>query len=700
MRDDSDKSANRLIKEKSPYLLQHAHNPVDWYAWTEEAFEKARKEDKPIFLSVGYSTCHWCHVMAHESFEDDDVAELMNESFVNIKVDREERPDIDMIYMQVAQMMTGRGGWPLTIIMTPDKKPFYADTYIPKNARYNKPGLLDLIPKIVQLWNDDRSNIMDVTKRVMEALKTPKSSSKQKLDISTLDDAFNGFEQRYDKIRGGFGSAPKFPSPHNLLFLMRYWNRTRNENALNMVEKTLQQMRLGGMYDQIGFGFHRYSTDANWLLPHFEKMLYDQAMLMMAYTEAYQITKKEEYKKAVDEIVRYLKRNLLGPEGGFYSAEDADSEGEEGKFYVWTLSEIKDCLDENEAELFIEFFNILEEGNFLEESSGHRTGQNIPYHTQTLGEYAKAKGIEERELDTLLEQARVKLLELRSTRIRPHLDDKILTDWNSLMITSLAKAARVFESEEYLKLAEAALDFINKNMHDQNGVLLHRYREGEATIQAFLDDYSFLIWGLIELYETTFKVHYIQQAMQYIQTILAEFWDPMEGGFYFTGTHSEKILSRQMEAYDGAIPSGISVSMYNLVRIGRMLGSIEHEEKAMKIGERFSDMLTNTGTGFSMMLIALDYALGPTQEIVIAGEMEDQQTIRMLELLSSEFIPLATILLRDTEKQKGLLSKLAPYTRFHEQIRKKTTAYVCVEKNCKLPTTEIGQVRELLKIKD
>ncbi|MFW9920005.1 MAG: thioredoxin domain-containing protein [Candidatus Thorarchaeota archaeon] len=688
-----------MSEEKSPYLLQHAHNPVDWYPWTEEAFEKARAEDKPIFLSVGYSTCHWCHVMAHESFEDEEVAQLMNNAFVNIKVDREERPDIDMIYMQVAQMMTGRGGWPLTIIMTPDKKPFYADTYIPKTARYNKPGLLELIPRIKTLWKTDRSNINDVTKRVLDTLKEKTVADKHDLSDSTLDLAFKGFEERFDELRGGFGSAPKFPSPHNLLFLMRYWKRTGNKKALQIVEKTLYEMRKGGIYDQVGFGFHRYSTDANWLLPHFEKMLYDQAMHLMAYTEAYQITKKDEYRIVAEEIVTYLRRDLLSSEGGFFSAEDADSEGEEGKFYVWTLDEIKNHLDEREATVFIEMYNIMEEGNFFDEATGHRTGQNIPYITETLHEYAKGMKIDETELQKIIESARQKLIAVRSTRIRPHLDDKVLTDWNALIIVALAKAARVFDNVEYLNLAENALTFINSTLHDAQGILLHRYRDGEATISAFLDDYAFLIWALIELYQTTFKVQYIQQAMQYLDVLISEFWDPMQGGLYFTGIHSEKILSRQIEGYDGAIPSGNSVAMYNLIRMGRMLGAIEYEDKAMKIAEHFSSILSTAGTGFSMMLIALEFSLGPTHEIVIAGDAEASETIDMISLLSKEFLPRATVLLRGTENQRAMLSKLAPYTKYHESIKKKPTAFVCIEKNCKLPTTEIGQVRELLNIR-
>ncbi len=669
---------------------------MDWYPWGEEAFEKAKAEDKPIFLSIGYSTCHWCHVMAHESFEDDEVAQVMNEAFINIKVDREERPDIDKTYMQVAHMMTGRGGWPLTIIMTPEKKPFYADTYIPKTSRYGKPGLLEMIPRISHLWENDQSNISQVTDRVLDALKTSVSVDGSGLDISILDEAFSAFEKRFDDKRGGFGSAPKFPSPHNLMFLLRHWKRTGAERSLHMVRRTLDMMRKGGIYDQVGFGFHRYSTDAYWMLPHFEKMLYDQAMHIMVYTEAYQVSKEPMYRDIVYEIITYLRRELLSPEGGFYSAEDADSEGEEGKFYVWTQDELREILDKNEADAFIETFNIQEGGNYLEEATGLRSGNNIPYLERTLSDIAEALNINEDSLRKRIESAREKLLNARGKRVRPHLDDKILTDWNALMVVALAKAARVFDDREILGLASAALEFIRTTMHDETGMLLHSYRNLKASVPAFLDDYAFMSWALFEMYQATFEVQYLQQALHYSEVMISEFWDTTEGGFYFSGIHSEKILTRQIDAYDGAIPSGNSVAMYNLIRMGRMLGRVDLEERAMKVTERFSTMIRRAPTGFSMMLVGLDFAIEPTSEVIIAGLPDETSTTKMLRYLSTEFFPNTTVMLRGTDEQRSVLSRLAPYTRFHEPIRNSATAYVCIEKNCKLPTTEIKQMIDIL----
>jgi uncharacterized protein YyaL (SSP411 family) len=697
--DKKDQTPNRLINEKSPYLLQHAYNPVDWYAWNEEAFEKAKKENKPIFLSIGYSTCHWCHVMEHESFEDHEVAELMNATFVNIKVDREERPDIDKTYMQVAQMMTGRGGWPLTIIMTPDKKPFYADTYIPKKMRYNKPGMVDLIPRIDDLWKTDQENITDVTKRIMEALDSSNTAVRtRQLDIEDIENAFASYTQRFDQKKGGFGRAPKFPSPHNMLFLLRYWKRTGDKWALHMVEKTLTEMRLGGVYDQIGFGFHRYSTDSHWLLPHFEKMLYDQAMILMAYTETFLATKNQQYALVVDEVVEYLVQEMLSPEGAFYSAEDADSEGEEGKFYVWDYEEITSILSGEEQDVFIKAFNIKEDGNFLDEATGKKHGANIPHLSLHPAKLAETLGVERGRLKDIVTNARQKLLNIRAGRIRPHLDDKILTDWNGLLIAALAKAARAMGSNEYAEIAKTAMEFILDKMKKANGVLLHRYREGDAAINGFLDDYAFVIWGLIELYETTYEPRYLSEALELIDVQLSRFWDNEHGGFFFTDINSEKLLQRQIDAYDGAIPSGNSVSMYNLVRLGRLLGNAEFEEKAAQVGARFTDLIERSMGGFSMMLSALDYALGPTHEVVIAGEPRAEETNKMLQELETIYMPNLTVLLRGRPDQITTLNELASYTKFHEPIKNTATAFVCIEQNCKLPTNDIEKMKDLLGV--
>ncbi|MGY5877230.1 MAG: thioredoxin domain-containing protein, partial [Candidatus Thorarchaeota archaeon] len=504
--------ANGLVHEKSPYLLQHAYNPVDWYPWGDEAFEKAKKEDKPIFLSIGYSTCHWCHVMEHESFEDEEVANLMNENFVCIKVDREERPDIDKVYMEVAQMMTGRGGWPLTIIMTPNKRPFIAATYISKQDRYGQRGMLSLIPIIHNLWTHEREKVDLTVEQVHEALVATGSTGKEELTIDSIEAAFSQYSQRFDEKLGGFGQAPKFPSPHNLLLILRYWKRTGDDWALHMVEKTLQEMRKGGIFDHIGFGFHRYSTDSKWLLPHFEKMLYDQAMLMLAYTEAFQATRKEEYAKVVREIAEYLFRDMKHERGAFYSAEDADSEGVEGKFYVWSMEEITKILTEQEVRIASKGFNISEKGNFREEATGEETGLNIPHITTGHESIASSLELEHKDFETELESVRKKLFSVREKRVRPHLDDKILTDWNGLMIAALAKAARILDDADLLEAAKASATFILEEMIDSDGHLYHRFREDEVKIRGFLDDYAFLVWALIELYETTFDITYLQRA--------------------------------------------------------------------------------------------------------------------------------------------------------------------------------------------
>ena len=498
---------NRLAAEKSPYLLQHADNPVDWYPWGPEAFEKARMENKPIFLSIGYSTCHWCHVMEHESFEDEQVAKLLNETFVCIKVDREERPDIDQVYMTVCQMMTGSGGWPLTVITTPDKKPFYVGTYFPRESRFGRIGMMDLVPRIKQAWADDPDELLAHARRISDSLQqTVPSSPGQMPDETSLALAYQQLSGIFDRANGGFGNSPKFPTPHNLVFLLHYHKRAPEQNSLKMVEQTLQAMRAGGIYDHIGFGFHRYSTDSRWLVPHFEKMLYDQALLAMAYTQAYQATADARYSQTAREIISYVLRDMTDTGGGFYSAEDADSEGGEGKFYLWTSDEVGDCLTPDEADLVRKVFNISREGNFSEEATGERTGRNILHLTDNLDTFAEDLSISQKELQERLEAARGKLFQYRQKRIHPHKDDKILTDWNGLMIAALAQAGRALDETEYTEAAEKAADFILTNLRRPDGRLLHRYRDGNAGIDAHLDDYAFLTWAMLELYETTFNI--------------------------------------------------------------------------------------------------------------------------------------------------------------------------------------------------
>jgi uncharacterized protein YyaL (SSP411 family) len=688
---------NKLISEKSPYLLQHAYNPVNWYPWGAEAFERAKKENKPIFLSIGYSTCHWCHVMAHESFEDEEVAALMNDSFVNIKVDREERPDIDGVYMQVAQMMTGSGGWPLTIVMTPDRKPFYAATYIPKEARFRQLGMIQVVPRLKEIWETERENVDDVIGQIERALSAESTGqSDVQVDLETIETAFSMFLKRFDEKKGGFGTAPKFPSPHNLMLLLRYWKRTGNKDALNMVETTLREMRRGGIWDHIGFGFHRYSTDAEWLLPHFEKMLYDQAMLLHAYIETFEATGDAFYSDVAQDIIQYVFRDLTSPEGAFYSAEDADSEGVEGKFYVWAHNEIKGILDAQEFDAFSRYYNIVEHGNFEEEATREETGLNIPHVTDSLEKVAEEIGTTSDLLDKILENGRSKVFDVREKRIRPQRDDKILTDWNGLFIAALAKASRTLGNNDYLKAAEQAMDFILTKLRTNDGRLLHRFREGEVLVPGFLDDYAFLVWGLIELYETSFNPGYLELARDLTKTQIEHFWDTKNNAFFFTADDSEELLVRQKDAYDGAIPSGNSVSMLNLIRLARLLGDEEVEARSTEIPEFFSDIINRSPTGFSFMLTSLDYALGPSHEVVIAGGLDEDDTQMILGELRSRFLPNTVVLLRSDEETSKSLNDLAPFSKFYDRVNDRVTVHVCINHNCKLPTNDIGQMLKLL----
>ncbi len=692
-----ERKPNRLINEKSPYLLQHAYNPVDWYPWGEEAFEKAKKENKPIFLSIGYSTCHWCHVMETESFEDPEVARLMNETFVCIKVDREERPDIDSIYMTVCQMMTGSGGWPLTIIMTPDKKPFFAATYIPKEGRFGQPGMKELIPQIEKMWKSERERLENIGAELTSALKErPADVSGPEPGEDALHKAYKELAAAFDERYGGFGSAPKFPSPQNLLFLLRYWKRTGDQKPLSMVEKTLSSMRLGGVYDHIGFGFHRYSTDERWLLPHFEKMLYDQAMLVMAYTETYQATGKEEYKQTAREILTYVLRDMTAPDGGFYSAEDADSEGEEGKFYLWTEKEIREVLTAEEAELLIKVFNVEKEGNFTEEATRTKTGRNILHLQEPIPELAKELKISAEKLEQRLEKAREKLFAFREKRVHPEKDDKILTDWNGLMIAAMAKAARAFGEDKFEAAAKKSADFMLTRMRNANGQIFHRFRDGDAAITGFLDDYAFLIWGLIELYETTFEVKYLEAANELNKLMIELFWDDEGGAFYFTADNAEELLVRKKDFYDGAYPSGNSVAMFNLLRLGRITANTEYDKKAARLNRAFSPLISKTPTACTQQLVALDFAIGPSYEVAIVGNFQAADTRAMLTALRRRFIPNKVVLFRPAAEESPAIVRLAEFTRYLSSQKGKATAYVCRNYVCNLPTTDIKKMLELL----
>ncbi len=687
---------NYLINEKSPYLLQHAHNPVEWYPWGEEAFEKARKENKPIFLSIGYSTCHWCHVMEHESFEDSTVAAEMNKTFISIKVDREERPDIDNIYMTVCQMLTGSGGWPLTIIMTPDKKPFYAGTYFPKETRFGRIGMVELTQKIRDSWSNDREKINNSAEKITSAIQSiDEKVGSSEITEEATHNAFEQFNKRFDSEFGGFGSSPKFPSPHNLTFLLRYWKQTGNSDALNMVEKTLTSMRKGGIFDHIGFGFHRYSTDREWLLPHFEKMLYDQAMLINAYTETYQATKNIEYTNVAEEIIEYVLRDMTSPEGGFYSAEDADSEGIEGKFYVWSIDEIREVLDEKEAQLFITTYNLTEHGNFTEESTKKETGENIPHLKNSITEIAERIKLNGAELEARLESIRQKLFAVRENRVHPYKDDKILTDWNGLMIAALAKTARVLNNKQIEDAAIKSMNYILIEMRKQDGRLFHRSRDGEVSIQATIDDYAFVIWGLLELYETTFNTNYLKTAIEFQEIQNKYFWDKTKGGFFFTASDAEELLTRSKDIYDGAIPSGNSVAFNNLLKLGKLTATSNFEELASQMSKTFSDAVNNAPSGTTMMLQGLNFALGNSSEVIIVGNENLNKTKEFLNKLNREFIPNKVVLFKSSNN-KELLEQVAPYTKDYKIENKNLMVYVCKNFNCNIPTSDFETVLELL----
>ncbi|HUX98210.1 MAG TPA: thioredoxin domain-containing protein [Candidatus Deferrimicrobium sp.] len=698
------KKTNKLIHEKSPYLLQHAYNPVNWYPWGSEAFEKAGKEDKPIFLSIGYSTCHWCHVMEQESFEDAEVAKLMNEVFVSIKVDREERPDIDNLYITVCQAMTGRGGWPLTIIMTPDKKPFFAATYIPKHGRFGSTGLLKIIPAINDYWKNKREDVRDSANKVLQAIQATSTPSKgEELGTVTLAMAYTQLLKKFDKKDGGFSDAPKFPTPHIILFLLRYWKRTGSDQALYMVEKTLQSMRLGGIFDQLGFGFHRYSTDYFWLLPHFEKMLYDQALLAIAYTEAYQATKKREYESTAREIFTYVLRDMTDPMGGFYSAEDADSKDEkgtmiEGKFYVWTEEELKKIMDSAEVDLITKVFNIKNGGNFLDQATQKRTGENILHLKKPPLDLASDLKISEVELKKFIENIRLKLFNHREKRFHPRKDDKILTDWNGLMIAALSIAARVFDNQNYLKAAQKAVDFIFNRMLRSDGRLLHRYRDGEAAVLANVDDYAFLIWALLELYETTFETRYLQKSIELQTELMDHFWDKIEGGFYFTADDAEVLLVRKKEVYDGAIPSGNSVAMLNLLRLGKVTGNSDYEKKAARIGQVFANEVNRIPAGFTMLLVSLEFAMGPSYQIVIAGNSQAEDTKLMIQKIREQFLPNKVMILNPTDQPSPEIIRIANFIENQKTINNKDTAYICINNSCKNPVTNVNNMLKALEV--
>ncbi|CAG7652511.1 hypothetical protein PAESOLCIP111_06555 [Paenibacillus solanacearum] len=682
---------NRLANEKSPYLLQHARNPVDWFPWSEEAFEIAKRDNKPIFLSIGYSTCHWCHVMERESFENEEVAELLNRDYISIKVDREERPDVDNLYMSVCQAMTGQGGWPLTIIMTPEKKPFFAGTYFPRERKFGRQGLKEILTQIAGKWKDDPMRVAKIGEQVVEETKKRLIANLEgELSDALLEQAYAMYESRFDAEHGGFGQAPKFPTSHNLSFLLRYWKRTGDAKALAMVEKTLDAMHRGGMFDHVGFGFARYSTDARWLVPHFEKMLYDNALLAMTYIEAFQATGQARYAEVAEQILAYVLRDMTDPEGGFYSAEDADSEGEEGKFYVWTSGEVKQVLGEEEGELYCDVYDITDDGNF--------EGRSIPNLIELMVESAaRLKQMDLQTMKQRLETSRQKLFAHREKRIHPHKDDKILTSWNGLMIMALAKAAKALQQPKYAAAARKAADFVLTRLRREDGRLLARYRDGEAAYLGYVDDYAFLVWGLIELYEATFDIKLLEQAVRLNEEMLRLFWDDEKGGLFFYGHDGEQLFTRPKEIYDGAMPSGNSAAALNMHKLARYTYDAALAQKAELQLQAFAGSVERYPAGHALFLIALDFALGAPMEVVIAGDPAKEDTQEMIREVHRTFLPQAITILHPKGDGEAEVARLIPLAQDKLPLGGRATAYVCENFACHSPVSDVEELREALQ---
>jgi len=687
---------NRLARETSPYLLQHAHNPVDWYPWGEEAFDRARREDRPIFLSIGYSTCHWCHVMERESFADEAVARLLNAHFVAVKIDREERPDLDQHFMAVCQKLTGAGGWPLTIVMTPDKQAFFAGTYYPRSRRWGRPGLLEILPLIDESWRTKRPDILRSAEDIAASLERtvlqggPRRADR--LTAATLDEAFRELASDFDPVRGGFGGAPKFPIPHQLAFLVRYWQRTGRGEALGMAGKTLKAMRRGGLYDHLGHGFHRYSTDADWLVPHFEKMLYDQALLAEVYAEAFAATGRAELRRTAAETADYVLRDLAGPEGGFATAEDADSEGEEGRFYLWTRDELEEVLGREDAAVAAKAYGVSEAGQAIKPESPP-DGRNVLHEARRPdGPGPAAESTEER-----LGSIRSKLLAARERRPRPFKDTKVLTDWNGLMIAGLAAVHRVTGEDRYLRAARRAAEFVLDRMRDSAGRLLHVYADGQARVPAFLDDHAFLAKGLTALYEAGYEPRYLEGALDLVERAIALFWDDKGGGFYFSV--EAEAGRRRKEIYDGAVPSGNSVMFMALLRLARLTGRRELEERASRLAAAFSAEIAAHPRMFTEFLCGLDYALGPSWEVVVVGSSEAEETRELLAVVKAACRRDIAGLFKPTDVPGTAkeVERLAPFTKDMNAGGGPAAAYVCSEAACLRPVASAAGLIEALK---
>ena len=676
---------NRLAKETSPYLLQHAHNPVDWYPWGEEAFAKARAENKPILLSVGYSACHWCHVMERESFKNEKIAELMNKLYVNIKVDREERPDIDEIYMNAVQMLTGRGGWPMTVFLTPEGKPFYGGTYFPPEDRHNLPAFPRVLAGVAQAYYERPQDIANSTTQILENLEkiTHREESSRQLEVETLEKTAASLAQHVDHTYGGLGGAPKFPNSMVFAFFLRQYKASGRQQYLVMTLHTLRKMAEGGMYDQIGGGFHRYSVDERWLVPHFEKMLYDNALLARVYLEAYQATRDEFFRQIVEEILAYVEREMMHSEGGFYSTQDADSEGEEGKFFVWSRDEVLRVLGDDIGEIFCRYYDVTDVGNFEH--------HNILHPTLSIEQLAKLFRRDVTTLTAQLTEAKQKLFAVREQRIKPGRDEKILTSWNGLMLSAFAEGYKVLGNPRYLEIARLTTSFIFTRLY-RDGRLLRSYKDGQAKFNAYLDDYAFFAAALIDLYEATFERSYLDRALVLTETLLTRFWDEKEGAFFFTGSDHEELISRSKSAFDGSVPSGNSVAALNLLRLFYLIEKQDYLSKAEKLLRLFYDAMEQNPFGFSNMLCALDFYLRRPQEIVLLGKPDEPEIREMIAEVHSLFLPNKVLVCIDPQREVTLPSLLAGKTRIGGQ----GTAYVCHNFTCSLPVTDREALKELL----
>jgi len=706
---------NRLAQEKSPYLLQHAHNPVDWYPWGEEAFAKARREKKPIFLSVGYSTCHWCHVMAHESFENEDVAAVMNREFVNIKVDREERPDVDRVYMTFVQATTGGGGWPMSVWLTPDLKPFVGGTYFPPGERYGQPAFKSVLERIATAWKENHDKIVEQGGKIVDALRESQSATTAagKIDATILDAAYRQLDRSYDPKEGGFGNAPKFPRPATLNFLTRFHARAPKgesaKHALEMTLFTLRKMAAGGMHDHIGGGFHRYSVDRYWHVPHFEKMLYDQAQLAVAYLDAFQITSDRQYESVARDILDYVARDMTSKEGGFFSAEDADSpvaagvdrghpETKEGAFYIWTKKEIDDALGDI-AEIFDFHYGVQPHGNAPEGSDPQDEfrGKNILIERHTIPETASHFRKTEEDIGELLAQCREKLFSIRARRPRPHLDDKIIAAWNGLMISAYARGALVLDEPRYLEIATRAAKFLRTNLYEEKSELLFRnYRGGHSDIQGFADDYAFIIQGLLDLYEASFDVEWLKFALELQEAQDRLFFDEKNSGYFSTSGKDESVFLRMKDDNDGAEPAASSVSALNLLRLAQFRDNKQMSERARKTIDAFATTLSHFPSAMPQMLVALDSASSKPRQIVIAGKREAPETKALIREVNRHFLPKTVVLVADRAEGQKYLGEQNEAIRAMSPIDGKPAAYVCENFTCKAPVTTPAELAELL----